>query len=132
MNKPDLGPDVPWTPLPAGSLQAAIADADPDYRRELRAKRLPDDTPIRSRALGLLADNLDRLEAIVSDERSTAAEVTAAMAQLARIADAYSADSPTALSARPLCTLTHAELMQRVAEIDTRREQLLAAIARAG
>lgn len=137
--EPEADPEIPWLPLAPGELQRTLAGSDAEYgatveaarRAAERAARAPVDPhePIRVRALRLLAANLDELEVIAQSSVSSAAERTAALAQIARIADAYSADSPTALSAKPLHTLTYAELCQRVAEIDTRRAQLQARIA---
>lgn len=132
---PDNDPDVARVPLAPGTLQEALAVSDSEYgelvRAAARATRAPSDPheSIRARALKLLAANMDELEQIAQSSTATPQERTAALAQIARIADAYSADSPTQLSARPIHTLTYAELCQRVAEIDTRRAQLLSRLA---
>lgn len=130
--------------LAPGELAELVVDGtgvDPDTlppaaRAALEARRAAGDTadadadlPVRERALRILGRRLAALESIIRSTTSQPSEVTAAMAQIARIADAYSDSGAVGLRDRPLSTLTHAELAQRIAEIDQRRAQLLARIA---
>ena len=106
--------DVPFPPLRPGELldmlestgQVQEADLPPESRAELRRYRgkpeadpEPDATPIRERAARILSRRLGALEAILSDSRADAADVTRAMAEVRAIAGAR---TQQAKQARPL------------------------------
>ena len=136
----DFGPPLSLAEVAELALGSGVAEADlpPATRAALEARRArtaalepaaPLDTlPVRERARDALAEALPGLRRDASDAALEPSERAAAAALLARIADAYGDAGAVALRDRALSTLTHAELMQRVAECDQRRAQLLARI----
>ena len=120
-------PDIPFAPLPPGAFMRHLADQPGEVgeraREELAAA---DGAP--PPAVPTVADAVPALRRLLADPNASAADVAALVLALSRVSDA-ARDAP---ASKPLCELTHAELVQRVSECDTRRAQLLAAIAAAG
>lgn len=88
-------PPVPWQPLAPGELQRTLAGSDAEYGATVRqATRraaaatdpAPTDLSIRGTARRLLAQSIHRLGDIVDDSRSSAADITSAVRELAKIA----------------------------------------------